>query len=82
MKDSFDALKKTVFDEVVKTSRNYVLREQVRAEIQQMVAARISSGDIKTAEEAEKFIQAIKAAVGVLENVPFESWKLIAGVDR
>jgi selenocysteine lyase/cysteine desulfurase len=82
MKDSFDALKKTVFDEVVKTSRNYVLREQVRAELTDMVRARISSGHINSAEDVQAYIQALKAAVGILENVPFENWQLIDRVDR
>lgn len=82
MKDSFDKLKKTVFDEVVKTSRIYVLREQVRAELTDMVRARIASGDIKSSEDVQAFIQAMKAAVGILENVPFENWQLIDRLDR
>jgi hypothetical protein len=79
MKDTIDELKKTVFDEVIKASRSYVLREQVRAELQDIVVSRLKSGDINSAEDAEAFVQAMKAAVGILENVSFESWKLIAG---
>ncbi len=78
----FSELKRTVFDEVIKTSRSYVLREHVRAELQQMVSDRVASGDINSPEDVESFIQAMKAAVGVLEAVPFESWKLIAGSSR
>lgn len=80
MKDPFNELKKTVFDEVVRTSRSYVLREHVRAELQQIVSARISSGDINSAADVESFIQAMKAAISVLESVPFESWQMIAGL--
>lgn len=79
MKDTINELKKTVFDEVIKQSRGYVLREQLRAELQEIVVARIKSGDINSAEDAEAFVQALKAAAAALETVSYESWKLIAG---
>ena len=79
MKDTINELKKTVFDEVIKQSRGYVLREQLRAELQEIVVARIKNGDINSAEDAEAFVQAMKAATAALETVSFESWKLIAG---
>ena len=79
MKDTINELKKTVFDEVIKQSRGYVLREQLRAELQEIVVARIKSGDINSAEDAEAFVQAMKAAAAALETVSYESWKLIAG---
>jgi hypothetical protein len=75
----FDELKKKVFDEVVRTSRGVVLREQVRADLRQMVTERLSSGDISSEDDVKSFIRAMKSGIEILENVPFESWLLIIG---
>ena len=82
MKNPIGELKKKILDEVVKASRNFVLREQVRAELQQMILDRLTNGDLKDAEDVQVFIHAMKNGIALIESVPFENWKVIAKISR
>lgn len=77
MKDTLSKLKKTAFDEIVKASHEYVLREQVRTELSDFVASRIKKGDVNTQEDLDALLRAMKVAVAMLESISFESWKAI-----
>lgn len=76
--DNIGKLRKMVLEETIKASRDYMLKEKVREEIQAMLVQRISSGEIKSEEALKDFWKTIEMASNALKMIPFDALKAVA----
>lgn len=76
--DDIRKLRKMVLEETIKASRDYMLKEKVREEIQALVLQKISSGQIKNEEALKEFWKTVEMASNALKMVPFDALKAVA----
>lgn len=76
--DNIGKLRKMVLEETIKASREYMLKEKVREEIQAMLVQRISSGEIKSEEALKDFWKTIEMASSALKMIPLDALKAVA----
>lgn len=66
-------MERIVLEEAIKATREYMAKELVREQIQQMVQKRVNSGEISTDEQLKDFWKTVDMAVGALKMVSLDS---------
>lgn len=73
--------KKTqMWESLVKASSDYLAKEQVRKEIQDLIENRIKNGQISSQEELTAFFAVVKMSMLALEHVPYDAF--VANVSK
>ncbi len=72
--DDFDKLRRIVLEETIKASRQYILKERVREEIQNMIISRVTSGEIKNEGSLLEFWKTLEMAINALKMVPLNAF--------
>jgi len=59
-------------------SEDYMKKERVREELQNLVAAAVASGEITDQASLERFLTDINTSMTALKMIPFEVWDKLA----
>lgn len=73
--DVMSKLRRLVLEETIKASKEYMLKEKIREEMQSLVASRVSSGEISNEEQLRDFWKTIDMAISALKMVPLAGYK-------
>lgn len=73
--DVMSKLRRLVLEETIKASKEYMLKERIREEIQSLVSSRVSSGEISNEEQLRDFWKTVDMAISALKMVPFVGHK-------
>lgn len=65
--------------EAVTVSPAYLEKEKVRQALQDMIVARVKSGDITNPAQLSEAIRSFEMSVDALKMVPFVAWQKLAG---
>ena len=75
---SISILKRYVLEEAIRVSKEYMSKEKVREEIQNMIVERVSSGEIKDQKELEEFWKTVDMACSALKMISYSTFKGIS----
>lgn len=73
--DVMSKLRRLVLEETIKASKEYMLKEKIREEMQSLVASRVSSGEISNEEQLRDFWKTVDMAISALKMVPLGGYK-------
>jgi hypothetical protein len=73
--DSIDKLRRIVLEETIKASREYMVKEKVREDLQKLIAARVASGEIKDEVSLKDFWKTLEMASLALKMIPVEAFR-------
>lgn len=73
--DVMSKLRRLVLEETIKASKEYMLKEKVREEIQSIVSSKVESGEIADEEQLKQFWKTVDMAVSALKMVPLAGYK-------
>lgn len=59
----------------IAASPDYMKKEKVREELQDLIAARVASGEIPDQNALEQFIKDIHTSMTALKMIPYDTWK-------
>jgi len=62
----------------ITASADYMKKERVREELQNIIAARVASGEIQDQVQLEEFLKAVTLSVTSLKMIPLDVWKKLA----
>jgi len=74
LKKSHQLIKRLVV-EVISASKSYMKKEAVRQAVQDLVASKVASKEIKNQEQLDEWFVATTLAITSLKMVPFEVYK-------
>lgn len=75
-------LKSIIREEIVKVSKGYQKKEDVRKDLEDLIKANLSKGIIASQKELDEFNSSIQLAMTSLKMVPFEVWKKLQGAKK
>lgn len=75
MSDVVEKMRRIVLDEAIKASKDYMKKEAVRQRIQDLAAAMVSSGEIKSDAELADFWKTAEMSILALKMIPFDALK-------
>jgi hypothetical protein len=65
-------LLRTLIEEMVRASPDYMRKENVREQIQNVIVSLVNSGEIKSAVDLQNFFSSADMSLKALKMVPFE----------
>jgi len=71
--DVISKVRRVVLEEAIKASKDYMKKEQIRQQIQDLAASMIASGEIANETELTDFWRTVEMSVTALRMVPFDA---------
>jgi len=65
-------------NEVIKASKEFLKKENVREELQEMIIEQVRSGAISSSKDLVEFFKTLTMASSALQQVPFEVYKKLS----
>ncbi len=62
----------------IAASPDYMKKEKVREELQNLIAARVAAGEIQDQAQLEQFIKDVSVSMTSLKMIPLDVWKKLA----
>lgn len=70
-----DKLRRIVLEETIKASHEYMIKEKIRSDLQQLIASRVSSGEINDEDDLKEFWKTIEMAISALKMIPVDAFR-------
>lgn len=70
-----DKLRRIVLEETIKASREYMTKEKIRSDLQQLIASRVISGEIKDEVDLKELWKTIEMAISALKMIPVDAFR-------
>lgn len=78
MKISVSELR-TLVAEAISASPEYMKKERVREQVQDIIVSAVASGQVKSQEDLDDVVKTLQMSINALQAVPFDVYTKLAG---
>jgi hypothetical protein len=59
----------------ISASPEYMIKEKVRLELQNIISEKVHSGQIQSQDELDTFVNSLAMSLSALKMVPYDAWR-------